>query len=210
MLEFIEATKKYNNEGILQIPHLQIPSGSSWLHGANGAGKTTLLKMIGALIPFSGDILLDGISLRQAPLAYRRAVSWAAAEPQFPGFMRGQELIDYFVAVRKTNGAPGRQWADSLGMRPMLSQFIDSYSSGMLKKLSLLLAFTGETRLICLDEPLTTLDADSIPAVFSIIASLKEHRGTSFMISSHQALPAGLFIPDQQYVINEKTLQPLT
>ena len=209
MLEFIEATKTYNNQRILQIPYLQMPSGNSWLHGANGSGKTTLLKMIAGLIPLSGDILLYGKSLSREPVAYRRMVSWADAEPQFPGFMRGQELLDYFVAVRKANAALSLSRAERLGIRPMLSQFIDSYSSGMLKKLSLLLAFTGDTRLICLDEPLTTLDAESIPAVFAIIDALKRQQGVSFLISSHQQLPAELFTPDQQYITIGKTLQPL-
>ncbi|WP_220463950.1 ATP-binding cassette domain-containing protein [Adhaeribacter radiodurans] len=67
-----------------------------------------------------------------------------------------------------------------------LSQPIGSYSSGMLKKLSVLLAFLGKPTLIILDEPLITLDAAAITTVNQLILEYYQNQEISFLLSSHQ------------------------
>ena len=64
---------------------------------------------------------------------------------------------------------------------------MSSYSSGMLKKLSLVLAFIGNPVLILLDEPFITLDMDAVRGLQQLIEQ-KQAAGVSFCISSHQDL----------------------
>jgi ABC-2 type transport system ATP-binding protein len=65
---------------------------------------------------------------------------------------------------------------------------IGSYSAGMTKKLSLMLAFIGNPSLIILDEPLITLDKDAFIAISDIVVSAYNDNGTMFLLSSHQDL----------------------
>jgi ABC-2 type transport system ATP-binding protein len=179
---------------VLDIPSLTLNKGLYWLQGANGSGKTTLMKSIAGLIPFEGDIVVEDINARKQKMAYRRIVNWAEAEPVFPDFLTGNDLFDFYTSTKKGSAQNARDLAALIGIEKHLHQKTGSYSSGMLKKLSLALAFTGQPKLILLDEPLITLDAAAMEVFLKI---MQEHlqNGVSFLISSHQPLdiyPASL------------------
>ena len=84
MLEFIGVRKSYGFKTILDISSLELSSRLYWLQGPNGSGKTTLLRVLAGILPFRGNIRLCGVSLRDEPVAYRRAIGWADAEIRFP------------------------------------------------------------------------------------------------------------------------------
>lgn len=161
MLQFSEVQKLYNGKQILNIPSLKLEKGVYWVQGSNGSGKTTLLRMIAGLLPFKGDILFNDVSFRRNPVEYRRHISWSDAEPMYPPFITGKELIAFYQHVRNAQA----EQIDKLIEIFMIDNFIpvpvEKYSSGMVKRLSLLLAFIGNPSLILLDEPLTTLDAET-------------------------------------------------
>jgi ABC-2 type transport system ATP-binding protein len=75
----------------------------------------------------------------------------------------------------------------------------------MLKKLSLVLAFLGNPKLILLDEPLITIDTESLKILYSWISAQHRENGVSFMLSSHQALDADE-LPDaiELLVVNQR------
>jgi ABC-2 type transport system ATP-binding protein len=81
MLTFFEVEKSYGSKKVLEIPALALGVGIYWLQGPNGTGKTTLLRMLAGIVPFRGEIRLQGLSLRSHPVQYRRSVGWADAEP---------------------------------------------------------------------------------------------------------------------------------
>jgi len=67
------------------------------LKGGNGTGKSTLFRIISGQIPFKGEVQLNGISLRKEPIKFRSKISFAEAEPQYPLFIKGKELIDFYI-----------------------------------------------------------------------------------------------------------------
>ena len=186
MLKFLNAKKAYANDLIVEISDLQLDAGIYWLQGINGSGKTTLLRMIAGMSPFEGDITLNGISQSTHPLLYRKKISWAEAEPAYPPFITGKDLVLFYQEIRK---APDQQ-IDKLiifsGLKKNLTNPIGTYSSGMVKRLSLLLAFIGHVPLILLDEPLSTLDAEVVFTLPDLINEYRQQYGTSFIFSSHQ------------------------
>ena len=144
MLRIIKTQKKYNREPVLDIPLLQVEKGIYWLQGINGSGKTTLLRMIAGLTPFEGEIFINDISSRKSPVLYRRQVSWADAEPLYPAFITGRELVDFYCNIRKASPGQPDELIDGFGVRSYLSNPIGSYSSGMVKRLSLLMLMTAQ------------------------------------------------------------------
>ena len=93
MLELKNIKKSYNSKLVLQKDALQLDKGIYWVKGANGSGKTTLLKIIAGLLPFEGDILVDQTSQKNNPVDYRQKISWAEAEPLYPSFLTGNDLM---------------------------------------------------------------------------------------------------------------------
>lgn len=206
MLEMTSIVKQYNRQLILNIPSLHLQKDIYWLKGENGSGKTTFLKMAAALIPFEGTITYQGISQKAAPLLYRQQVSWAEAEPLYPGFLTGNELIALYRQIRKTNGDETTTLIRLLNASSYLHNRVDTYSAGMLKKLSLILAFTGATRLILLDEPFITLDTTTCATLEQLILERNQQNGTGFILSTHQDPGAQLRPFCRELFIRNKTI----
>lgn len=189
MLLFSNYTKSFEKTEIITVPQLELPHGIYWLRGENGAGKTTLMKSIAGLIPYDGNITVCDKNIKQDRIGYTSIVNYAEAEPVFPGFLTGSDLIRF---VEKTKNAPAGQSATlskQFGMDNYKNNRIGTYSSGMVKKLSLVLAFLGNPKLILLDEPLITLDKQSVTTLQEVIELY--HKNTSFIITSHQEISTG-------------------
>jgi ABC-2 type transport system ATP-binding protein len=188
MLECRQLQKSYGGQIVLDIPSLQLEKGIYWLQGPNGSGKTSFLRMVSGLLPFKGEITLDGISQSRAPVSYRRSVSWADAEPLYPAFVSGHDLIRFYCHVRKASSRQADELVKLFQAEYYLSAPVGTYSSGMTKKLSLILAFVGNLSLIALDEPFVTLDSQAIHALYHLIRESYQQNGISFLLSSHQDL----------------------
>ncbi|SEW51437.1 ABC transporter ATP-binding protein [Chitinophaga arvensicola] len=192
MLQMINVRKLYHKQVILDIPSFQLESGIFWLKGANGSGKTTLLKIIAGLIPFEGDVIFHDASLQHQPLSYRQHIGWAEAEPVYPPFMTGNDLVSLYRNIRNTTGNEIAPLLEALQLNNYIDQPVATYSAGTTKKLSLVLSFIGNPALIVLDEPMITLDAEAFSVLCRFIPEKRRQSGTSFLMSSHQAPNAAL------------------
>lgn len=206
MLAINGVTKKYGTRTVLQIPSLCLNSGLYWVQGVNGSGKTTFMKMIAGLLPFAGDILLHNTSLKKEPVAYRRQVSWSEAEPLFPSFMTGTDLVKLYRSLRRAPASEAEALINLFAMSDYISQPVGTYSAGMTKKLSLLLSFLGRPSLLLLDEPLITLDADAVTVVCKLILQTRKESGTSYLLSSHQDIDPGWLPFDQKFLVQNQTV----
>ncbi len=77
----------------------------------------------------------------------------------------------------------------------------------MLKKLSLILGFIGNAKLILLDEPLVTIDDRTVPIVTQLILDYHNLRGTTFVLTSHQLFDASAFPDAHQLLMQDKRVQ---
>lgn len=202
MVAIKNLSKKYGSHLVLQIPELTIPSGIFWIEGGNGSGKTTLLKILAGICPFEGTVSLANVDLKKSPVAYRKQISYAEAEPQFPPMLTATELIQFFRQTRNADQARLEALIDHFQVGNFLNQAVGGYSSGMIKKLSILLAFIGSPKLILLDEPLITLDVNFIPLLLSVINE-RQAEGISFLITSHQAFENNKLAFDGKLVVRD-------
>lgn len=188
MLELEGLKKTYNSHLILDIKKLKLSAGIYWINGKNGSGKTTLMKILAGVIPFEGSVALHAVDLIKEPIAYRRQINYADAEPLYPSFLTGKELLKFVQAARKDSDINVQALIDIWGIRGFMNDRIETYSSGMIKKLSLALVFIGNTRLVLLDEPLITLEDSALPILFKLMSD-RAKVGTSFLFTSHQSFP---------------------
>ena len=133
MLQFTRFSKSYNGRNILSIDNLSMDQGIYFLNGINGAGKSTLLKCVTGFINFQGDIFLNGINLRKNGISYRQLVNFGDAEPLFPDFLTGLEMIKIFERAKDAPDGQAKELIDSMELNAFISDPVASYSSGMLR-----------------------------------------------------------------------------
>lgn len=188
MLQFENIKKYYGSFLALEIPNLYVDKGIWWVEGENGSGKTTFLKMIAGLHPFAGNIVLEKqFSLKKQRQQYIRLVNYAEAEPLYPTFLTAKDLGELYCYTKGGDINQARDLLKQLHVYDAYNQSFGSYSSGMIKKVSLALAFIGQPKIILLDEPLITIDANAVDTICSIIRD-KNKEGISFIITSHQLI----------------------
>ena len=128
----------------------------------------------------------------------------------YPAFLTGRDLLQLHTGTRGEGYENITELSSLLGIPDFIHNPVSSYSSGMLKKLSLLLAFTGKPALILLDEPLITLDTATIPVLYEWIRRFHTQYGVSFCITSHQLITAGELPLTATLIIENKELKKIS
>ena len=145
--------------------------------------------------------------IKKQPVIYRKLVNFAEAEPIFPDFLTGREMIRLFSSAKGASKNQPVYYIESMHMQSYIDDAVGTYSSGMLKKLSLILAFMGNPALILLDEPLITIDAESLIILYNWIIERQKQEGTSFLLSSHQSLETDYFPDLQTLLVEQQTIK---
>jgi ATP-binding cassette subfamily B protein len=169
------------------------------LIGENGAGKTTIVKLLARLYdPSSGQILLDGVDLREYDVdSLRKEIGVI-----FQDYMRYDMLVSENIGVGRIEdvqdadritGAAAKARADAVigalphGFRQMLGRRFDGgmdLSSGQWQKIALARAYMRDAQILILDEPTATLDARAEYEVFQRFSELT--RGRMAVLISHR------------------------
>lgn len=135
---------------------------------------------------------------------FLKRLNYAEAEPLYPPFLTAKDLVELYAATKKADIDAAKQQLEELHILDAYEQTVGTYSSGMVKKLSLVLAFMGNPDWILLDEPLITIDVAAVELVCKWINDWHARKGISFLISSHQSFADGLHFTGKLSVIDKK------
>ena len=208
MLRVTDLVKKYGERTILSIDELTIGDGIIQLKGINGSGKTTFSKIVAGIVPYKGTIMLHGkYDPQRTKIKYRKLVNYAEPEAKYPDYLSAYDLLTFVGKAKGASNHDINSIAEQFGINEYLYDHTGSYSSGMLKRLSLSLAFLGNPSLIILDEPLNALDSEAIDIVKNTIEE-RHRKGINFILVSHQEL-AKVSIPiTDTFVVKHHTIRP--
>ena len=191
MLEIKNLTKTYPN-GKKAVSNLSMTIEDGDLFGfigKNGAGKKTTLKACLTIHDFdSGDILLNGISIKTAPTECKRKMAYVPDSPILETYLTGLQYLNFICDIYgvPTHTRKKRIYdlSERLGMSDKLNDLISSYSHGMKQKITLIGAFAHAPLLLVLDEPFVGLDPEAFIQLKYLMKELCSSGG-SVLFSSH-------------------------
>ena len=190
MLKIIGFTKKYGDFVAVDNLTLNIAPGEICAFiGHNGAGKTTTLKAAVGILGFdSGEILIDGKSVKDEPMAVKSAIAYIPDNPDLYEFLSGIKYLNFIADVygvsTEDRNSRINAIADRFELTDSLGAPISSYSHGMKQKLAIIAAFLHAPKLILMDEPFVGLDPKASHALKEM---MREHctMGGSIFFSTH-------------------------
>lgn len=183
-------TKTYDDLLAVDNISLTLPQGSTMgLIGPNGAGKTTLLRIISTLsVADSGDVLINGLSVRTQTRQVRRQLGFMPAEFGCPRGLTIAEYLEYFASLYGLTADERRQRIRDVCELTELSgresTFVSGLSTGNRQRLLLAKTLLHDPGVLILDEPASGLDPRARNELRSIIRTLAE-LGKAILISSH-------------------------
>ena len=157
--------------------------------GHNGAGKTTTIKAVAGILDFeSGEITIDGQSIRQNPVACKMKMAYIPDNPDIYEFFTGIQYLnficDMYRVPKKERETRISRYAGLFEITHNLGDLISSYSHGMKQKLVLISAFIHDPKLLILDEPFVGLDPKASLTLKNLMHELCS-QGSAFFFSTH-------------------------
>ncbi|AZB20740.1 ABC transporter ATP-binding protein [Kaistella haifensis] len=186
MIEVKNLTKKFGKFTALDDLNLTFTNSKSIaLIGPNGCGKTTLIKSIlGLNVIETGDILVDGKSVKDDYL-YRQDIGYMPQIGRYPENMSIGQTIKMIKDTRKISETHlDTELLENFELEKMYDKKMGTLSGGTTQKVSAVLAFMFDPKVIILDEPTAGLD----PLASEILKNkiIKEkNRGKLIIITSH-------------------------
>lgn len=208
-IECAGLTKRYGAITALDDLRLDVPEGAVFgLLGPNGAGKTTLVRLLTGLArPTAGGATVAGYDIATGGVALRRRISVLEQQPNYYGWMKGRELLEFTGQLFGLRGSELRARVDetlaTTGLADAARRSIGGYSGGMRQRLGLAQALMNRPQVLFLDEPASSLD----PAGrYEILQSIAELRGQATVFMSTHILADVERICDHVAILNHGKL----
>ena len=167
--------------------------------GPSGSGKSTLLNIFGCLdLLTSGSVKIDGEELSE-----RTAGDLARFRAEKVGFIFQQfHLVPYLTALENVmlaqyfhSLAEEREAAEALGrvgLGDRLQHLPSQLSGGEQQRVGVARALINQPNLILADEPTGNLDRQTSKSIFDLLRRLKESRGVTMVMVTHDEELAGM------------------
>lgn len=154
--------------------------------GANGAGKTTALRCLLGLLPFQGDVSIDGRDVRRDPKAARRRIGFVPQELTFHDDLTVRETVAFYAGLKKVrDGERIAALLQQLALAPHVEKRVGDLSGGLKQRLALALALLADPPLLVLDEPTANLDITARDDFLALLRAQKR-AGKTLIFSSHR------------------------
>lgn len=190
MLLIDRYTKLYGKKVAVDNLSLHIKPGEIYgFIGHNGAGKTTTLKACAGILDFEyGNILIDGISIKEKPMECKKKIAYIPDNPDLYGFLTGAAYLNFIADIYKVpleiRNKRIEDFADKYGIIDDLGMPINSYSHGMRQKIAIISALIHEPKLILMDEPFVGLDPKASHTLKNQMREICDNGGAIFF-STH-------------------------
>ena len=190
MIEIKNVTKKYGNNIALKDVSFTVNDGEIFAFiGHNGAGKTTLIKSIVGIHKFDeGDILINGKSIKNAPVLCKKEMAFVPDNPELYEQMKAIDFINFICDIyevpQEIREKNIKKYAKLFEIENNLNDTIESFSHGMKQKIALISALAHDPKILIMDEPFVGLDPKAVFDVKEIMNEMIKE-GKIVFFSTH-------------------------
>ena len=210
MLKIENLSKSFGDKKAVDNLSLHIRAGEIYgFIGHNGAGKTTTIKACcGIMGQDSGEIYIDGHSMKEQPMECKTRIAYIPDNPDLYEFMTGIQFLNFVADIFHVSASDRqeriRKYADTFELTKDLAQPISAYSHGMKQKLAIISALIHNPKLIIMDEPFVGLDPKAAYLLKEIMRDICD-RGGAIFFSTH-VLEVAEKLCDKVAIIKNGTL----
>ena len=183
-------------------------NGIYGLLGSNGAGKSTIMNiMCGVLKQSQGEVYINGISMREQPVAAKKNIGFLPQQPPLQMDLTVEEYLIHCANIRlmessKVKGAV-KEVMGKVGISHFNKRLIRNLSGGYQQRVGIAQAIIHKPGFVVLDEPTNGLDPNQILEVRNLIKEIAEER--TVVLSTH-ILQEVQALCDNIWMINEGNL----
>jgi nitrous oxidase accessory protein len=189
LIQVKQLTKSFKGLTVVDQLSFEIPAGQAVaLWGPNGAGKTTSLRCLIGLLPFDGEITVNGIDVRRQGKTVRKMVGFVPQELAFHDDLSVQETMKFYARLKGVSTPVKAQIQPILAQVDLSgyeSKLIRELSGGLKQRLALGIALLADPLILVLDEPTSNLDVHSRDDFLELLLELKAS-GMTLIFSSHR------------------------
>ncbi|KAH9600184.1 ABC transporter-like [Trypanosoma melophagium] len=175
----------------LAVDHLHlslVEDEISVLLGHNGAGKSTAMNMMTGMIkPDGGDCFIYGHSIREELREARQEIGFCPQHNILWPDLTCREHLEYFSGIKGLSGSEQKAAIDDLldgvDLQEKRNDASSSLSGGQKRKLSVAIAFVGNSHLVFLDEPTAGMDVRARRHTWELLRRVS--RGRTILLSTH-------------------------
>jgi spermidine/putrescine transport system ATP-binding protein len=209
VLELRDVSKHYPTHRAVNQISLDIARGEFFsLLGPSGCGKTTTLRLIaGFEEPNTGDIILNGASIRHLR-PYQRNVSTVFQNYALFPHLTVQQNVEFGLRHRAENHIDRRvrEVLDLVQLTGKESRYPAQISGGERQRVALARSLVLAPDVLLLDEPLSALDPNLRKQVRTELKSIQRRVGISFLFVTHDQEEA-LSLSDRLAVMNAGAIE---
>lgn len=156
--------------------------------GPNGAGKSTTMKVAtGFILPDSGDVLVNGISVLENPKAVSKMIGYLPEHNPLYLDMYIKEFLDFIGGLYGMKGYVLKSRIEELislcGLELEANKKIQQLSKGYRQRVGLAKALIHDPEVIILDEPTTGLDPNQLAEIRKLIKNISVNK--TLILSTH-------------------------
>lgn len=168
--------------------------------GPNGGGKTTLLKAILHLVrPTTGQIYVYGKKTGHEEKVIGYVPQMSAVDKKFPITVQQVVLmgmlpssISLFHHFKPKDIEKANKFLDLVGIYKLKKRMISELSGGEFQKMLIARAIAVEPKILILDEPTASVDANSRNQIFSLLKKLNENM--TIILVTHDLLAISSYV----------------
>ncbi|NLX82309.1 MAG: ABC transporter ATP-binding protein [Clostridiales bacterium] len=212
MIRLEDITVKFNEFVALDNINVQVKEGEFFTFlGPSGCGKTTTLRVIAGFIqPASGKVYVRGEDITPVPIEERNIGIVFQSYALFPT-MTVRDNIAFGLKIKKMKAADIAEKVADIANRVDLSQeqlgkAVSQLSGGQQQRVAIARALVTEPAIICMDEPLSNLDAKLRVQLRNELKRMQQNFGITTIYVTHDQEEA-LTLSDRIAVFNKGVIE---